>query len=134
MELPEDTIEEEAKEVLETAICKASQEVRERCAREQREVQKANLIREGVAEVPPYSWQLQWDGGARVLVQAGARQFTPVARLKLPRYPGRCGQGWESRPVQSLDLSSPDECHARANGLPLGNRQLPMLGFTNLVT
>jgi excisionase family DNA binding protein len=61
-ELPQDVSEAEAQEALEPTIREASQEIEERQARKQREEQKANLIRQGVAEVPNYLWRLKRDG------------------------------------------------------------------------
>jgi DNA topoisomerase VI subunit B len=61
-ELPVDASEEEAKEALEPTISELSQEIEKRQARKQREAQKANLIREGVAEVTYYLWRLKQDG------------------------------------------------------------------------
>ena len=61
-ELPADVSEEEAKEALEPTISEMCQEIEERQARKQREAQKANLIREGVAEVSHYLWRLKQDG------------------------------------------------------------------------
>jgi len=61
-ELPADVSEEEAKEALEPTVSEATQEIEERQARKEREAQKANLIREGVAEVSRYLWRLKQDG------------------------------------------------------------------------
>ncbi len=61
-ELPEDVSEAEAKESLEPTINELSQEIEGREARKQREAQKVNLMREGVAEVSHYLWQLKEDG------------------------------------------------------------------------
>ena len=61
-ELPADASEVEAKESLEPTISEMSQEIEQRQARRQREAQKGNLIREGVAEVAHYLWRLKQDG------------------------------------------------------------------------
>jgi len=61
-ELPSAATEEEAKEALEPTISEMCQEIEDRQARKQREAQKANLIREGVAEVSHYLWRLKQDG------------------------------------------------------------------------
>jgi len=61
-ELPIDASEAEAKEALEPTISEISEQIEERQARKQREVQKANLIREGVAEVSHYLRRLKLDG------------------------------------------------------------------------
>jgi hypothetical protein len=61
-ELPVDASEAEAKEAVEPTISEISQEIEQRQARRQREAQKANLIREGVAEVSHYLWRLKQDG------------------------------------------------------------------------
>ena len=61
-ELPADVSEEEAKEALEPTVSETSQAIEERQARKQREAQKANLIREGVAEVSHYLWRLKQEG------------------------------------------------------------------------
>lgn len=61
-ELPADASEVEAKEALEPTISEMSQEIEQRQARRQREAQKANLVREGIAEVPYYLWRLKQDG------------------------------------------------------------------------
>ena len=58
-ELSEDVSELEAKEALEPSIRKACQEIEERQARTRREEQKAGLIRQGLAEISNYLWQLK---------------------------------------------------------------------------
>ena len=62
LELPIDASEDEAKETLEPTISETCEEIGERQAQKQREAQKANLIREGVAEVSHYLWRLKQDG------------------------------------------------------------------------
>ncbi len=61
-ELAADASEEEAKEALEPIVSEACQEIEQRQARKLREAQKANLIREGAAEVSHYLWRLKQDG------------------------------------------------------------------------
>jgi len=61
-DLPEDVSEIEAKEALEPTIRNACQEIDERQARTCREEQKAALIRQGLAEVSNYLWQLRERG------------------------------------------------------------------------
>ena len=61
-ELPADVSEEEAKEALEPTTSEARQEMEQRQAHKLREAQKANLIREGIAEVSHYIFRLKQDG------------------------------------------------------------------------
>ena len=61
-ELPVTVSEEEAKETLEPTIREISGEIEERQVHKQREVQKANLVEQGVAEVTRYLRQLKQNG------------------------------------------------------------------------
>ena len=61
-ELSADALEDEAKEALEPTISETCREIEVRQARKQRDMQKANLIQEGIAEVTRYLWRLKQDG------------------------------------------------------------------------
>ena len=61
-ELPQDVSEVEAKEALEPTIREACREIDDRQKHKQREEQKANLIQQGIAEIPHYLWRLKQDG------------------------------------------------------------------------
>ena len=60
--LPEDVSEIEAKDALEPAIRTACQEIAEREARKVRDEKKAALVRQGLAEISNYLWQLKERG------------------------------------------------------------------------
>jgi excisionase family DNA binding protein len=61
-ELSQDVSELEAKEALEPTIREACREIEDRQKHKQRDEQKANLIQQGIAEIPHYLWRLKQDG------------------------------------------------------------------------